>query len=127
MAFDKSGSARIPRISSRLRPVIRSGRCLASVSSQVASMNWPAPYADDRGFRAVAFPPLSTETMRSAIMEKPDIVDLEPHQWKSEREKPKEPIFGKGWPIGIGVLVAIISGAILIDQDVMPRAVAGGL
>lgn len=44
----------------------------------------------------------------------PDI-DLPPHEWKSEREKPSEPFFGRGWPIGAAVLVGIFTAAYFAD------------
>lgn len=39
-------------------------------------------------------------------MEDPDRkVDLYPYEWKSEREKPREPLFGPGLPGAIAYLV----------------------
>ncbi len=37
------------------------------------------------------------------------VVDLEPHQWKSERDKPREQFFGPGlgWFIEIAILWAV--------------------
>jgi hypothetical protein len=40
-------------------------------------------------------------------------LDLEPHNWKSEREKPREPIFGPGlpgalaWVVGFSIVFTI--------------------
>jgi hypothetical protein len=57
----------------------------------------------------------------------PKLVDLPPHQWKSEREKPHEPMFGAGWPVALGMVVFIIVATILIHYEIVPRVVAGGL
>lgn len=41
-------------------------------------------------------------------------IDLEPHQWKSEREKPREPIFGPGFPNALAYAVGWLAmGAFL--------------
>jgi hypothetical protein len=32
-------------------------------------------------------------------------IDLPPHEWKSEREKPREPFFGDGLPSAIAWLI----------------------
>ncbi len=37
----------------------------------------------------------------------PKDLDLPPHQWRSERPKPKEPIFNEGWPIAVAVFVTL--------------------
>ena len=42
-------------------------------------------------------------------------VDLEPHNWKSDREKPREPIFGPGWPIALGVVLSIVAATLVSD------------
>jgi hypothetical protein len=34
--------------------------------------------------------------MSTATPKKDEVVDLAPQDWKSEREKPKEPFFGNG-------------------------------
>jgi hypothetical protein len=34
-------------------------------------------------------------------------IDLPPTEWKSEREKPAEPFFGKGWPEALAYLVGL--------------------
>lgn len=34
--------------------------------------------------------------------------DLEPHQWKSEREKPNEPFWGENLHWFIGVMISIV-------------------
>lgn len=47
--------------------------------------------------------------------------DLEPHNWNSEREKPKEPIFGPGWPIAVAVIAGIAIAAALADQSIALR------
>jgi hypothetical protein len=43
---------------------------------------------------------------------KPDdpngIVDLKPNEWKSEREKQREPFFGSGAPEAIAYLVGLV-------------------
>jgi hypothetical protein len=31
-------------------------------------------------------------------MKEPDVIDLQPHKWDSDRPKPREPIFGPGLP-----------------------------
>src|SRR6185312_5161679 len=41
------------------------GRAVFIVSSQVESMNWPGPDADELGFLAFGSPPLSTPMMES--------------------------------------------------------------
>jgi hypothetical protein len=42
-------------------------------------------------------------------MNDPDkIVDLMPNEWRSEREKPREPIFGSGLPGAIAYLVGFV-------------------
>lgn len=34
-----------------------------------------------------------------------DVVDLDPHEWKSEREKPRQALFGKNlWPFIVGAI-----------------------
>lgn len=40
------------------------------------------------------------------------MIDLEPHKWRSDRPKPREPIFGAGAAnlIAIGITVAILLG-----------------
>ena len=62
-------------------------------------------------------------------MDDPKLIDLEPHKWRSsdEREKPKEPIFGPGWPILLGVILSVVLAVALIEWDVMPRQFAAGL
>lgn len=41
-------------------------------------------------------------------------LDLEPSEWRSEREKPREPFFGKGlgpglaWLLGFSLMVTIV-------------------
>lgn len=41
------------------------------------------------------------------------LVDLPPHQWVSEREKPKEPIFGPGFPYFVALVISIFAAAFL--------------
>lgn len=42
------------------------------------------------------------------------VIELMPKDWESDREKPREPIFGDGWPgalaylVGFGVVFAAI-------------------
>ena len=35
-------------------------------------------------------------------------VDLDPHEWKSERDKPKEPFFGDGWPEALAYAIGFL-------------------
>jgi hypothetical protein len=46
-------------------------------------------------------------------IKEPQIVELAPHEWKSEREKPREPLFGPGLPFFVAFIVglAIVSVA----------------
>lgn len=44
-------------------------------------------------------------------------IDLPPHQWKSERRKPHEPLFGPGLPIGVAVVVGIFVAAYFTDAN----------
>ena len=44
-------------------------------------------------------------------------IDLPPHQWESDRPKPKEPIFGPGWPIGLATIVGLFVAAYFADQS----------
>lgn len=39
-------------------------------------------------------------------------IDLPPTEWTSEREKPAEPFFGPGWPIGLSAIASIVLAAI---------------
>jgi hypothetical protein len=43
-------------------------------------------------------------------MDDPKLIDLEPHKWRSDRPKPREPIFGAGAVnlIAIGITVAVL-------------------
>ncbi|UPJ56004.1 hypothetical protein [Bradyrhizobium sp. 192] len=45
-------------------------------------------------------------------MDDPKLIDLEPHKWRSDRTKPREPIFGAGVVslIAIGISVAVLLG-----------------
>lgn len=43
-------------------------------------------------------------------------IDLPPSEWKSERPKPPEPIFGPGWPVGVAVVVGIFVAAVFSDS-----------
>jgi hypothetical protein len=43
----------------------------------------------------------------------PDL-DLEPYNWKSDREKPKEPILGPGWPAAVGWLISFAITVIVV-------------
>src|SRR5260370_23824290 len=65
MSFERAGS--FFSASKSLSDPVISGRCFASISSQVESMNWPAPPADEREFCAFGSPPDSTPTIRSAM------------------------------------------------------------
>ena len=38
-------------------------------------------------------------------------LDLDPHEWKSERDKPKEPFFGPGLPAFILLCIQIVAVA----------------
>jgi hypothetical protein len=60
-------------------------------------------------------------------MDEPKLIDLEPHKWVSDREKPKEPIFGPGWPILLGVILSVVLAVALIEWNVMPRQFAAAL
>jgi len=42
-------------------------------------------------------------------------LDLEPHNWDSDREKPKEPIFGPGLPGALAWVIGLVA-AIAIRQ-----------
>jgi hypothetical protein len=42
------------------------------------------------------------------------IIDLPPDQWRSEREKPREPFFGPGLPEGIAYVVGFTVMATLV-------------
>jgi len=55
-------------------------------------------------------------------MDDPKLVDLEPHQWASEREKPREPFFGSGWPMAVGTVIGIVGAAICIEAGYGPLA-----
>ena len=48
--------------------------------------------------------------MESIIpMNEPEkVVELLPNEWKSEREKPREPIFGSGLPGALAYLVGFV-------------------
>lgn len=35
----------------------------------------------------------------------PKLIDLPPHEWKSETVQPREPFFGAGWPKAIAFLI----------------------
>lgn len=41
-------------------------------------------------------------------------VDLAPYEWKSEREKPREPIFGKGAPEWAVYVVSLAASIIAV-------------
>lgn len=42
-------------------------------------------------------------------MNEPDkVVELLPNEWKSEREKPREPIFGPGLPDAIAYVIGFV-------------------
>lgn len=44
----------------------------------------------------------------------PKLIDLPPHEWKSETIQPREPFFGRGWPTGLFFVVYIfVMGAIV--------------
>ncbi|TGN75973.1 hypothetical protein EOW77_0032415 [Bradyrhizobium yuanmingense] len=45
-------------------------------------------------------------------MDDPKLIDLEPHKWRSDRPKPREPIFGAGIAnlLAIGITVAVLLG-----------------
>lgn len=46
-------------------------------------------------------------------MDDPKVIDLQPQEWRSERDKPHEPLFGPGapaaiaWLIGFGIVVTV--------------------
>lgn len=42
-------------------------------------------------------------------------IDLPTHEWVSERPKPKEPIFGQGWPVAVAAIVGILVAAYFAD------------
>jgi hypothetical protein len=60
-------------------------------------------------------------------MDEPKLIDLEPYKWVSDREKPKEPIFGPGWPILLGIILSVVIAVALIEWNVMPRQFAAAL
>jgi hypothetical protein len=41
-------------------------------------------------------------------MNDPKDVELHPKEWRSERDKPREPFFGKGLPGGLAYLAGFI-------------------
>ena len=47
-------------------------------------------------------------------------IDLPPHEWTSERPKPKEPIFGAGWPIGLATFAGLLFMAYFADEGRVP-------
>jgi hypothetical protein len=47
-------------------------------------------------------------------MDDPKLIDLPPHKWKSDRKKPREPIFGSGAPEGLAYIASWIATAALI-------------
>lgn len=53
--------------------------------------------------------------------------DLEPYNWKSDREKPKEPIFGPGWPIAVGIVLSIAAAAYLADGTATMKVIGSVL
>lgn len=42
------------------------------------------------------------------------LVDLEPHNWKSDREKPREPFFGPGLPDFLAYVIPFTLTAIAV-------------
>jgi hypothetical protein len=57
-------------------------------------------------------------------MDDPKLVDLPPHQWKSERDKPREPIFGDGWPILLGLVLTIALATWFVESGWVERWLA---
>lgn len=47
------------------------------------------------------------------MSDKTDFIDLPPHEWRSEREKPKEPFWGPGWPEALAYLVGLSAVVII--------------
>lgn len=41
-------------------------------------------------------------------------IDLPPKEWVSERKKPREPIFGPGWPDALAYLVGMVAVVTLL-------------
>ena len=54
-------------------------------------------------------------------------VDLLPSEWKSEREKPREPFFGSGLPLFIGVCISIVLATIAHEAGYGPIAKGGAM
>lgn len=52
-------------------------------------------------------------------------IDLEPYNWSSDREKPREPIFGPGWPIAVGIVLSIIVATIFADGTAAMKVIGG--
>lgn len=41
------------------------------------------------------------------MSDKNKLIDLPPHEWESELEKPKEPFWGPGWPEALAYLIGL--------------------
>lgn len=54
-------------------------------------------------------------------------LDLEPHRWQSDREKPKEPMFGPGLPWFLAFVVGIVIAAFLHDYSWTVRLTGAGV
>lgn len=52
-------------------------------------------------------------------------VDLEPQNWQSDRDKPREPIFGPAWPIIPGVIFSTIAIVLIADGTIVTRVIGG--
>jgi len=52
-------------------------------------------------------------------------VDLEPQNWQSDRDKPREPIFGPAWPIIPGVIFSVAAIVLIADGTIFTRIVGG--
>lgn len=62
---------------------------------------------------------------KAAMQEAEKLVDLPPHQWQSEREKPREPFFGPGLPFFICFLISIVIAVLLHNHGWMAQLSAG--
>ncbi len=54
-------------------------------------------------------------------------LDLEPSRWQSDREKPKEPLFGPGLPWFVALAIGILIAALLKDYSWPVRLTGAGV
>lgn len=58
---------------------------------------------------------------RMVIMDDPKSLDLAPHEWKSERDKPREPFWGPGLPFFVAFIVSIAIAASMHEYGLMAQ------